>query len=131
MSDQDTTNTTGPKPWQFQPGNNANPRGRPKGARNRLGETFVLALEADFKVHGVSVIKAVRIDRPHEYLKVVASLLPKVVEIKDDAFDGIESEQLAALIVAAREALGFADGSGARSADESGAEPPDGVSAVH
>jgi uncharacterized protein DUF5681 len=33
----------------LKPGQSGNPKGRPKGARNRLGTPFLEALEADFK----------------------------------------------------------------------------------
>jgi hypothetical protein len=101
----------------FAPGNPGGP-GRPKGARNRLGEAFVLALAEDFDKHGVTAIATVRDERPHEYLKVVASLLPKQVEIKEGAFDGIGDEELSALIVAARSALGVAGEGGGRAEAE-------------
>ena len=50
------------KTW-FQPGNNANPRGRPKGSRNKISEEFIAALCDDFEQHGVEVIEAVRTER--------------------------------------------------------------------
>lgn len=100
------------KPWLFPPGNNANPFGRPKGSRNKLGEQFIQALQADFEANGKVAIEEVRTDRPHEYLKVIASLLPKQVEIKEGAFDGVSDEQLAALVYAARSALGVVEGGG-------------------
>jgi hypothetical protein len=93
---------------RFQPGN----PGRPKGARNKLGEEFMQSLYADYLIHGAQVIERVREERPHEYLKVVASLLPKQLEIREAPFDGISDEELAALIVAARSALGLAEESG-------------------
>lgn len=83
--------------------------GRPKGSRNKLGEAFIQALHDSFQLHGVETIEQVRTERPHEYLKVVASLLPKQVEIKENAFDGVSDEELAALVAAARSALGVAD----------------------
>lgn len=107
--------TIGQKPGGkilFAPGNNANPFGRPKGSRNKLGEQFIQALQADFEENGKAAIEEVRTDRPHEYLKVIASLLPKQVEIKEGAFDGVSDEQLAALVFAARSALGIAEGGG-------------------
>ena len=38
----------------FKPGQSGNPKGRPKGARNRLGTQFLEALEADFNKFGAS-----------------------------------------------------------------------------
>ena len=97
---------------RFKPGN----PGRPKGSRHRLAGAFISALHDDFLEHGVSVIEAVRTERPHEYLKVVASILPKQIEIKENAFDDIGDEELAALIAAARSALGVAEDGDERAA---------------
>lgn len=105
------------KPWQFKPGQVANPAGRPKGSRNKLGEDFIRALQQDFEANGVQAIATVREERPHEYLKVVASILPKQVEIKEGNFDGFSDEQLAALVYAARSALGIAETGGAGTAN--------------
>lgn len=68
----------------FEPGNNANPTGRPKGSRNKLGEDFIKAMSDDFAVHGVGVVEEVRKTKPDQYLKVIASLLPKEVKIVDE-----------------------------------------------
>lgn len=65
---------------------------RPKGSRNKLGEDFIQALHDDFQEGGVAAIKEVRRDRPHEYLKVVASLLPK--ELKVTTESDLTDEQL-------------------------------------
>ena len=51
-----------------------------------------------------------RQDQPDQYLKIVASLLPKQVEVKDGAFDGVSDEELAALVTAARLVLGAVQG---------------------
>jgi hypothetical protein len=93
----------------YKPGQSGNPAGRPKGSRNKLGEDFLRALHDNFQEHGVATIETVRTERPHEYLKVVASLLPKQIEVKEGAFDGIGDEELAALVAAARSALGVSD----------------------
>jgi Family of unknown function (DUF5681) len=80
------TETTVPKqlkPWKKS--QSGNPAGRPKGARNKLSETFLQALADDFDSHGKDVIEKVRADRPHDYLKVIAAVLPKRMEIEDAA----------------------------------------------
>lgn len=65
---------------KFQPGQCANPAGRPKGSRNKLGEAFIEAIYKDFQEHGVAAIVKVRDQKPDQYLKVVASILPKEIE---------------------------------------------------
>ncbi|MGZ3585313.1 MAG: hypothetical protein ACXVCT_21425 [Ktedonobacterales bacterium] len=59
-----------------------NPTGRPKGARNRHSENFINAFAQDFERHGSAVIEKVRKERPHDYLKIAASLLTKQSEIE-------------------------------------------------
>lgn len=73
-------------PWRFQPGHAGGP-GRPKGSKTRLGEAFIQALADDFDQHGVAVIENVRAEQPVEYLKVIARVLPKDVNINADATD--------------------------------------------
>jgi Family of unknown function (DUF5681) len=80
------TKRTVPKqltPWQ--PGQSGNPKGRPKGARNRLGTQFLEALEADFNQFGPQAIALVRETRPDAYIRVVAGLLPKEANINIEA----------------------------------------------
>ena len=72
----------------FQPGN----PGRPKGSRNKLGEDFIAALHEDFQSNGVAAIQQVRSERPHEYLKVIAGILPK--ELKVTTESDLTDEQL-------------------------------------
>ena len=69
----------------FKPGQSGNPKGRPKGARNRLGTQFLKALEADFNQFGPQAIALVREKKPEVYIKVVADLLPKEANINVEA----------------------------------------------
>ena len=71
------------KTGRFLPGNSGF-GGRPKGSRNRLGEEFIKALSDDFDANGVSAIARVREERPQDYLKVIASLLPKEIKLSDE-----------------------------------------------
>lgn len=71
------------KPWE--PGTSGNPLGRPKGYRNKLGEAFLEAMHNDFKEHGISAIVKVREEKPEQYLKVIAMILPKQLHINETA----------------------------------------------
>lgn len=66
---------------RFKPGQSGNPKGRKAGSRNALSEAFISALNQDFEKHGVAVIQAVREDDPAAYLKIIASIVPKDLNI--------------------------------------------------
>jgi hypothetical protein len=69
----------------FKRGQSGNPKGRPKGARNRIGAQFLEALEADFNQFGPQAIAQVRERKPEIYMRVVADLLPKEANINVEA----------------------------------------------
>lgn len=88
------------KPWQ--PGNNMNPNGRPKGSRNKLSESVIKDILADWEVAGPSAIQACRLEDPAAYLRIVTSLVPKEFNIKEgesvlatiiDQFNGEQLDQ--------------------------------------
>jgi hypothetical protein len=72
---------------RFKPGQVANPHGRPKGSRHKLSEAFISALHADFELHGIDVIKVVRAEFPVDYLKTIASIVPKQFGIEENSQD--------------------------------------------
>lgn len=78
----------------FEPGKSGNPRGRPKGSRNALGEDFLSALHDDFKANGVAAIESMRADKPAEYVKVIASILPKELNVKIDPIEELTDDEL-------------------------------------
>lgn len=80
-----------PVEHQFKPGN----PGRPKGARNKLGEAFLADMLADWEANGKAAIEVVRAEKPDAYLKVVASILPKELNLRVNDFDELTDEQLA------------------------------------
>lgn len=88
--------------------------GRPKGSRNALGEAFLSDLQADWEKNGKGVIKTVREDRPDVYLKVVASILPKDLNINVNNMDDVTDDELIERIRAIDEAIRpFIDAQGA------------------
>jgi hypothetical protein len=76
-----------PRGRPFQPGNNANPAGRPNGSRNKVSEDYVAALAADFEANGVEVIVRLREEDPRAYIKCVADLVPRDFHVQHDAGD--------------------------------------------
>ena len=96
----------------FKPGQTGNPSGRPKGSKNKLGEDFIAALAADFEVHGAAVVQTVRTEKPDQYLKVIASILPKEIEIKRTTLDGLSDDELAAGLETLRAIIAGGNGAG-------------------
>ena len=69
---------------QLKPGSILNPRGRPKSARSKLSESFLVDLHDVFMQRGKAAIEEVCKDKPAEFLRVIAQVLPKQLEAEDD-----------------------------------------------
>jgi hypothetical protein len=81
-------------PHLWRPGQSGNPAGRPKGSRHKLSEDFIGALYDDFQNHGSAAIAACRAEKPEVYVRVIASLLPRDVNLTTRNLDDLSDDQL-------------------------------------
>lgn len=66
-------------PWKK--GQSGNPKGRPKGSRNKLSESFINdALEA-WNEGGKGVLSKMMAERPGDFAKMIAGLVPKEFDV--------------------------------------------------
>ena len=82
-----------PVEHRFKPGQSGNPAGNVAPLRSKLEMHFMRALKEDFEKHGAEALVACRTKKPGDYLKVVASVMPKQVEHKHPIGD-MSDEQL-------------------------------------
>src|SRR5258707_2423047 len=100
MANQNPNPATRFKKGEKPPGN-----GRPKGSRDRISTAFLNALADDFETHGVVAIQDLRKEDVSSYVRVVASLQPKEIELKrplDGMGDGELLQAIDALTTALR-----------------------------
>jgi hypothetical protein len=101
-ADNTAPKVRGGRPFKAGADWTGNAVGRPRGSRNKLGEDFIAALYEDFQVNGADVIQTVRTDKPDQYLKVIASILPKELHVRDVSLDEMSDDELADLLDAVR-----------------------------
>lgn len=89
-------------PWK--PGETPNPGGKPINARNRLNAAFLNALAKEFEKTGIRAVKKVATEQPDVFVKVLASILPKEMEVTRP-LEEITDEQLNAAAIAIRAIL--------------------------
>ncbi len=106
--------------------------GRPKGSRNKLGEAFLADMLADWEANGVETIARVREDKPDQYLRVVASVLPKELNVRVNDFDDLTDDELARQLAAIASQLARAGiDIGAGSGSSPPQEPTSSLPAIH
>jgi hypothetical protein len=62
-------------PWK--PGQSGNPKGRPQGSRNKLSEEFFRDLCDAWQAFGKPALMTAAFLHPMEFVRMVASLMPK------------------------------------------------------
>ena len=88
----------------FQPGQVANPAGRPVGARTRLNKALIEDLYAEWKEGGRAALKTMRIEEPAQFVKCALATLPRELLIEGVASE-LSDDELDAQIVYIREQL--------------------------
>ena len=68
--------------------------GRKVGSRDKITSDFLRVLCEDFEENGPAAVQAAREKDPMGYVKVVAGLLPKEIEIKNP-LDGMSDDEMA------------------------------------
>jgi len=79
MSRNNGLNQRDAKTGRFLTGSNGGP-GRKVGSRNRLGEAFISDLHDEWQKSGAEALRRVARDDPVNFVKVTASLLPRLID---------------------------------------------------
>ena len=84
-------------PWK--PGQSGNPKGRPKGSRNKLSEMFFRDLCETWEVFGKPALETMAMLYPVEFVRLAASLVAKEPEVTTPpVIERLSNAQLDALI---------------------------------
>lgn len=81
----------------FQPGHSGNPRGKPKGSRDKLSRMYISDLHALWEEQGEAVLRRAAFADPMAFAAMVAKLLPAKIEITTPT-EGMSDERMLELI---------------------------------
>ena len=87
------------EPHRFK--GSGNPRGRPLGSKNKLAEDFFRDLHKAWGIMGQAALTATAWTQPADFVRVVAGLMPKVVDITvtNVHMERLTTRELEALVV--------------------------------
>src|ERR1700722_4444631 len=89
--------------------------------RAAFAQAFFAVFLADWREGGKKAIEAMRKDKPGDYVKLAAALLPKDLAVKTEPIDELTDAEIAARIAQLAESQALARPGGAGAAGEEGA----------
>ena len=89
----------------FEPGT-APRSGRVAGSRNKLNAQFLDDLREAWEKHGKKALRITAIEQPAQLAKIVASLIPREIELTDTRLSELTDEQIDTLTEILRRSIG-------------------------
>ena len=68
--------------------------GRPAGSRNKLQAKVLDSILKDWEANGEATLRIVRMEKPDIWLRVVASLLPKEIQLTDNEVSDLSDDDV-------------------------------------
>ena len=90
---------------KYQPGQSGNPKGRPKGSRNKLAETLWADLYQAWQASGIEAIERMIAEKPGDFVRVVATQMPKELKIDNSPLGDLTDDELEEAIAFIRASL--------------------------
>lgn len=91
---------------RFQPGQSGNPLGRPRGSRSKLAEAFWIDLHDAWVAQGKSAIDRMIEEKPGEFVKVVASQMPKEFSLMPGQMEELSDDDVMESLATIRAMMG-------------------------
>lgn len=113
-------------PWK--PGQSGG--GSRKGRRDKITQAFLNDLEEVWRTEGKDVLLRAAREKPAEFARMVASLLPRQLEIERPLSE-MSDDELSDLIAIVRTTLQASAGAGSGGEMEGESEPAEKLSSVH